>query len=227
MTSAPQKAKPANPDIAQRMKQACDGNPNVPPPNYGRLGWLQQRFEEQGISISTETARRWFSGEVRPREKYMKVLAQILKVDYAWLSVGNAPALSEKQIFARNATASGAVNLVAGLIQMSGGTPAFPDNAPDGVDLHAIIKGGSYQIHVATAERTHVWTFAIPTTALNCLIIGVLWIGEFSFRFLELDADAIEKVGKRKGGHFEVTAGDDLRSGDHMWQEIRTFSKRL
>lgn len=220
-------SKSRYPDLAKRIAQACDGNPNVPPPNFGRLGWIQTQFENRGVSISIETVRRWLGGEARPRAKMMQMLAQTLSVDHAWLALGSSPEMTEKQQAARNATASGAVNLIAGLIQMGGGTPAFPDE-PGDTDLTAIIKGAQYSIHVATADHTDKgWKFAVPIGALNDLVLGVIRTGEMSFRIVELDADGLESEGRRNGGHLVVTMSDDLLTGEHQWGEIKTFSQRL
>ncbi|TGW07270.1 XRE family transcriptional regulator, partial [Mesorhizobium sp. M2D.F.Ca.ET.145.01.1.1] len=77
------------------MEQACDGNPDVPPLNHGRLGWFVDRLEQHKVQVAKETVRKWFAGETRPRHPAMKALAQILKIDEGWLSAGRAPDLSE------------------------------------------------------------------------------------------------------------------------------------
>jgi len=214
------------------MQSACDGNPNVPLPNHGRLGWFVTELERRFQAKTTiETVRKWFAGETLPRPKMLGYLAAVLEVDHAWLSVGASPQLAEKQKKVRNATADGAVNLVAGLIQICGGSPAFPDEG-DGraerhkIDLYAVIKGAQYSMHVATAERVGAgYLFAIPVEVVGAaLILGVVRVGELAFRFFELDGDKVSEVGKRKGGSYNVEVPSEP-TGE--WKEILTFSNRL
>lgn len=232
LNSLPANKKVVHPEFAQRMQSACDDNPDVPLPNHGRLGWFSSEIERRfGVSVTIETVRKWFAGETIPRPKMMGYLAAVLGVDHAWLSVGSSPQISEKQKKVRDATADGAVNLVAGLIQICGGHPAFPDDNDahalnDKIDLYAVIKGAKYSIHVVLAESAdggHV--FAIPTESVGTtVIVGVVRTGELAFRFFEIDSDLIAEAGKRKGGHYSVTMPND--PGDE-WKEIESFSNRL
>lgn len=109
--------KNKHPDFAQRMQQACDGNPKIPLPNYGRLKWfvdqLADRFNE---SVTMETIRKWFAGEARPRHKTICMLAAVLEVDDAWLSVGRGAQTISKDRKIQSGAASGAVNLIAGMV---------------------------------------------------------------------------------------------------------------
>ncbi len=110
------------------MKLACDANPDIPQANYGRLGWFTTQLSTKfNKAVTIETVRKWFSGEALPRHKTLSYLAHILNVDEAWLTIGKLPELSEKQMKVRDASADGAVNVVAGLISMGGGHPAFPE----------------------------------------------------------------------------------------------------
>lgn len=160
----------------------------------------------------------------------MTTLAQILKVDEAWLSVGKSPELSEKQQQARNASADGAVNVLAGFVQMNGGHPAFPhqDDArasTQKIDLYAIIRGAQYAFHVITAEKTKdAWKFVVPVEAREAVVLGVLPVGDVQVEFLELDWEQIESLGSRKGPMFEVVIPfDDMGT----WKRIRSFAERL
>lgn len=232
MTASVQKVKKiAHPDFARRMAQACDGNPDVPPPNYGRLGWfvnqIADRFHEE---ITQETVRKWFAGESRPRHKMLSYLAQVLKVDEAWLSIGKSPEISEKQQRARNASADGAVNVVAGLVQMCGGHPAFPRDddaraAEQKIDLYAIIRGAQYAFHVVTGERNKdAWHLSVQVDARDTLVIAVLPINDLQAEFFELDWESIEAHGKRKGATYDLTISFSEKGG---WKQISTFSERL
>lgn len=216
-----------HPDFALRMAQACDGNLDVPPPNYGRLGWFVTQIEiMSGQVVTQETVRKWFAGEARPRHKTLSTLAQVLKVDEAWLSIGRSPELSEKQQLVRNASADGAVNVVAGFIGMCGGHPAFPRDddtraAKQKIDLYAIIKGAQYALYVASGLLVGAeWKVVVPVDARQCLVIAVLPVEPLQCEFYELDWEQIETTGKRKGATFEIAKSD-------AWKPIKTFAERL
>lgn len=226
------KKKIAHPEFAQRMQMACDENPNVPLPNHGRLGWFVTEIDRRfGTSPTIETVRKWFAGETIPRTKMMGYLAAVLEVDHAWLAVGSTSQVSEKQKKVRNAAADGAVNLLAGLIQICGGSPAFPDEKDrrareDKIDLYAVIKGAQYALHVCSAESSEgAHEFVIPAEAArSAFVIGLVRTGELSFRFFELETELVLARGQRKGGFVIVKATGDPAV---EWKEILTFSERL
>lgn len=211
-----------HPEFAQRMQQACDGNPDVPPQNYGRLGWFVKQLEDRyGESSTIETARKWLAGESRPRQQTMRRLAEILKVDESWLALGHSVDVPIKERRLRKYTADGAVNLVAGIVQMSGWTPAFPEDEA-GVDLLAIIRGAAYRFNIVTGiHEKDDWYFHVPSEALGCFLLGVVRDAEFTFRFFELDRETIEEHGKRKSGYYEVSLSQ------HNWRPITSFADRL
>lgn len=216
-------------EFAARMAQACDGNPKIPPINYGRLGWFVTQFKERfDVTITPETIRKWFGGEARPRHNKLIMLAQIMQVDDAWLTVGrdsSAPSKDQKIV---GRVASGVVNLVAGMVQVCGGTPAFPkdSDALNPIDLSAVIRGALYNFNVVLGMETDGQIdFAVSTTATNCLIIAVVRTGELAFDFYELEWETIEERGNRKGAYWHVT--EDLDALDTNWRKITTFSERL
>lgn len=222
-----------HPEFGRRMQLACDGNLRVPPPNHGRLGWIANEIQERfGKPVTIETVRKWFAGETIPRPTTMGYLAAVLEVDLAWLSVGKAPEVTEKAQKVRNAMADGAVNLIAGLIQMSGGYPAFPTEndrrAKDSkIDLYAVIKGAQYAFHVALGEANADGTiqFAIPVPSVeDAFVIGLIRTGELGFRFFELERDAVVGQGKRKGDYYALTIPS--QPGPE-WREITSFQNRL
>lgn len=207
--------------FAQRMAQACDGNTNVPPPNFGRLQWFVDQMDERfGAKTTPETIRKWFAGETLPRPKSLHQLAEILQVDEAWLALGHAPELDQRQQKLRNAEADGVVNVVAGFIQMCGSNPAFPEPSDkraqrEHIDLYAIIRGAQYAFHVALEKDGR---FAIPAGAEETFVVGVVRTSDLTCDFVEVDVDAIA-AGRRKGGFIEVeNAG---------LKQIRTFAERL
>lgn len=66
------KKKIVHPEFARRMQIACDGNPNIPLPNHGRLGWFSFEIERRfNAKVTIETVRKWFAGETIPRTKMM------------------------------------------------------------------------------------------------------------------------------------------------------------
>lgn len=232
MSNSVNTKKVPHPEFARRMQAACDGNPRVPLPNHGRLGWFVDEIEKKsGDTVTIETVRKWFAGETIPRKQMMLNLASVLDVDHAWLAVGRSPEATEKQQKVRNAMADGAVNLVAGLIQICGGSPAFPTDGDaraqkSRIDLYAVIKGAQYAFHVAMGETTgNGVQFAAPIAAVEeALVIGVVRTEELAFRFFELDRDLIETQGKRKGDHYTLVMPE--RPGAE-WKEILTFANRL
>ncbi|TGT90851.1 MULTISPECIES: hypothetical protein [unclassified Mesorhizobium] len=158
----------------------------------------------------------------------MKALAQILKIDEGWLSAGRAPDLSEAQRKTHNVVAGGAVNLVAGFIQIGGGHPSFPEEN-DGVaqankvNLYAIIRGAHYRFHVAAIIGERGGYFVVPTEARSdVIVLGVVPQPNFQVVIYELDWETIEKVGTRKGDSYEVRLADT-----HAFKEVKTFSERL
>ena len=224
--------------FAARLNQACENSATIPPANYGRLVHIANALETRfGQKLATETVRKWFAGESKPRDKSLAMLSEVIGVDPAWLALGSAPEVSVKEQRIRNAVADGVVNVVAGLIQMHGGHPSFPDEKDDrardrGVDIVAIIKGVSYTLHVVLGEREgNSWNFMVPATTVGeTTIIGVMPVDDLSVRLVELDVDGMEEIkeaGRSKGGHFKVTMGDDLRTGDHQWRSVPGFRERF
>lgn len=203
------------------MEQACDGNPAIPEKNYGRLGWFTEQLETRfGTVVTQETVRKWFNGEVYPRKGKLIQLAQIMQVDDAWLALGrDGVPVKERQ--ALSASAGGVVNLIAGMIQIGGGTPAFP-NKGSKVDLAAIIKGALYSVSIVPAmKRDGQERFAIPVEAKDNVVLGVVDKGDLVFEVYELDWSTIESVGERKSGHWLV----DQSAAN--WRRITTFAERF
>lgn len=207
--------------FAQRMAQACDGNTQVPPPNFGRLQWFVDQMDERfGAKSTPETIRKWLAGETMPRPKSLHQLAEILQVDEAWLSLGHAPELDQRQQKLRNAEADGVVNVVAGFIQMCGSNPAFPEPSDkraqrEHIDIYAIIRGAQYAFHVVLAKEGR---FVVPVGAEETFVVGVIRTSDLTCDFVEVDAESIA-AGKRKGGFIEVE--------NTGLKQIKTFAERL
>lgn len=215
-------------EFAERINKTADMNPSVPPLRQGRLVYIQDQLAKRDVNVSLESVRKWFSGESMPHHSRASLLAEILKVDESWLMFGTEDKASPAQRRLRNALMDGAVNLVAGLAQMDGATVAFPEDddryaMAQHVDLHAIIRGASYAIHVVVAqesddERT---VFAVPTDLRNTVPIGVVRHDGFNFSLYEITDIAIEMGKPGKTGKVEV----DLR--EEGVRELMSFKDRF
>lgn len=218
--------KVVHPEFAGRLESACDGNPDVPPLNHGRLGWFVEQLTKHNVDVTLETVRKWFAGETRPRHRAMTALAQVLKTDELWLSNGKTPEFSDRQQRVHNMVAGGAVNVVAGFIQIDGWHPAFPidgdqEAAANAIHLYAIIRGAKYSFHIAPAIGTDEAHFVVPHEARNAMILGVVPGAPFSVRVFELDWDTVMKIGTRKSNGYYVPV-----SGPN-WREIKSFADRI
>lgn len=198
-----------NPGYGDRFGMACDQNPHCPDLHKGRYEWIVREFARRWkTSITTESVRRWHSGLARPRQDKNAMLAELLGVDPTWLFMGVDPDLQPREKKARNAMASGVVNVVAGLIQMDGGSPAFPDEDDEraqreNIDIYAIIKGAQYSLHVTLGQRDgDEYRFVVPTAHEGVLVLGVIRDG-MNFTICELPEQAIE-AGTQRGGSVEV-----------------------
>jgi len=223
------------PEFAKRVELACDNNPLIPGVNRGRQVWVVRQLQERfGLTISKEGVRRWFAGVNKPEGDRMGQFAEILGVDVAWLAYGITPSGTPTEQRKRNAMASGAVNLVAGMIQMHGGAVSFPDE-DDGIgpDIFAIIRGGRYDLNVAllAEDRPEEYRVFVPATRQPRLVIAVVPTDTpFCYDLFEMPEDALTKHGTAKGGYFEVPVRRSDRgyvTADYVWPRVTTFSERL
>ena len=207
-----------DPGFAHRFNQACDAHRECPALHHGRLAWVRDEFENRfKEKVSIETVRKWSIGETKPYAGRMELLAQLLEVPVEWLHLGAEHGVSARERKARNAMASGAANLIAGLIQLDGGHPAFPEQ--DGpVDLHAIIKGAKYDFHVSLGDDDG--RFLVPVDHEGVIVLGVVRHG-FSFEIYEIPVEVIDQYGERKGRALEVTV--DLST----LNRIEGFDRRI
>ena len=220
-----------NPGFAKRINTACETATGCPPLHQGRLVWIREQFKTRfDVTLPLETIRKWHKGVSLPRTVKMQQLSTILGVDEAWLLLGSDADLPAKERRARNALADAAVNIVAGLIQMDGGNVAFPEEgdrraARDGIDLHAIIKGGSYAIHVAAGEQKSdkdPITFVFQPPEDNVIVLGVVRVRPFDFDVYEIPAEVIASADRRKES-IEIVAKDPSTT----FRMIESFESRL
>ena len=221
-------------EFSKRLQLAADNHPDCPPLHHGRLTWVVRGFKSKyKRSITTETARKWTKGEVTPRRKAMNLLAQLLMVDHSWLALGNEDEVSTNERKARNILAGATINLVAGMIELDGGHPAYPepgDTKGTGVDIFAVIKGAQYSFKVSLGHgEGKSYTFSIPASYKDLFVLGVVRVGPFQYDILELDADIIGKHKENKGAHVSVTIdkrGTSYVVAGHRVKQLRTFAER-
>jgi len=210
-------------EFARRLEQACDGNVNIPQIYHGRLKWFSEQYQERwGRAVPQETIRRWFAGLSKPRQEDLVKMAQILKVDPAWLAIG-VPNKSTETVMASN----GAVNIVAGFIQMGGGRPALPQDDDDEadknhIDLYAIVDGAKHNITVVVAVPGEPDAkFVVPVAAKKNVILGVVRGIGTSVTIYDLEWDTLEKSGTRVGADIEIA----VEGGN--WRKISQLSDRF
>ena len=203
--------------FAERFRHACDQNPHCPAMGKtaggGRLPWLEDEYKRRfGEVPSRQSFHKWLTGASRPTLDKAEKLAEMLGVDPAWLWMGHDAALDARAKRARNALADGGVNVVAGLIQMDGGMPAFPEEGDKKarrghVDLYAVIKGAHYALHVAAGQPVESGVkFAVPTRC-DATVLGLIRDG-FAFRVVEVTVEVLE-AGQRRGGSIEVVLTEE------------------
>jgi len=210
-------------DFARRLDQACDGNVNIPQIYHGRLKWFSEQYQERfGRAVPQETIRRWFAGVAKPRQDDLIKMASILKVDPAWLSVG-VPNKSKETVMA----SSGAVNIVAGFIQMSGGRPALPQEGDDAaeehrIDLYAIVDGVKHNLTVVLAIPGEPDArFIVPAAARRNVILGVVRGVGTGVTIYDLDWETLEKSGTRVGANIEIS----VEGGN--WRKVSLIADRF
>ena len=81
--------------LSERLHLACDKSKNCPSKSRGRQVWLAETLD-----YSIPAVNKWFKGHSEPPLKVLKVLAELLEVDPAWLilGVGNQ---TQKPVFPR------------------------------------------------------------------------------------------------------------------------------
>lgn len=190
--------------FAKRLVQACEGNPNCPTDqSRGKQKWIYDNLlSEFGVRVSAEAVRKWFAGESRPRPKVMSYIARLLEVDEAWLSLGITPELNVVEKKRHNAMVSGAVNLVAGIIQLGGGNVSFDDSS----HVTAILRGKLLRIDAVIprelgSDRYH-FTVAEPLDGKR--VIVVIEEERFGYQLLDITPEIIRAVGDRRGDFWEV-----------------------
>lgn len=230
MPNTIQQERPKTPIVrdkafAKRLETACEGNPHCPTDLYrGKQKWVYDGLESEfGVKVSSEAVRKWFSGESRPRPKVMSYLARLLEVDEGWLSLGLTPDLTPKEQKQRNAVADGAVNLVAGMIQMGGGHIAFPEDGS--AHIFAIVAGKQVSIDVVLpfALGRDQFRLTIADRLDKKHIVAVVQVAAFSYDMLVLTPEIVRDAGERRGDFWELIVeqrGVKWKAGDHQVRQL-------
>jgi len=218
--------------FAKRLETACEGNPHCPTDQHrGKQKWIYDKLlEEFGVRVSPEAVRKWFYGESRPRPKIMSYVARLLEVDEAWLSLGIKPDLTPVERKQHNAMAQGAVNLVAGMIQLAGGHIAFPEDGS--AQILAIVKGKPLSIDVVRPRSIGQDQFKafVPSNIEGKHVIAVLEEERFGYQLLDLTPDVIRSAGDLRGDYWEVVIeqrGIKFKVGDHQVRELENIGELL
>jgi hypothetical protein len=211
--------------FARRLAQACSNHPRAPS-GHGQQTWVRKAMLESfAIKVSPEGIRKWFAGEARPRPKTMSKLAQLLSVDEAWLSLGITPVAEPRAKNKMNALANGAVNLVAGQIQLAGGTIAFADGDDDH-DIFAIVKGKQVAISVKLVSDQLKSTVSIVSTDKPTILV-LPTFNKTVFRFFRVPSNLTQEFGENRGGYTEieldVSADQQVFIAGNAIPEIKDF----
>lgn len=221
-----------DPRFAKRLADSVENHP-IAPSGHGRQKWVREEFQKRyNVKLSPEAVRRWFAGEVRPRPATMQKLAMLLDVDEAWLSLGITPDEAPVDRRKRNARADGAVNYVAGLIQLGGGHIAFPDESKDEAqpDLFAIIHGRQYRIEVKQAHpQDGRFTLRLPAMVDDLtLIVVVETKSPMEFDLIRVPTEVMAAHGTHKGGFIELEVeqkGSTYRIAGEVVRKLTSIGK--
>lgn len=227
-----------HPEMARKIQRAIDLNGQIPPLQYGQYPWFVARFKERGLEISTEHVRKWVQGISAPSKQNRLTLSEVLNVDPGWLVPdGGRRRLDLEPIPANpGPDVTGQVNLVAGMIQMQGGTVSFVDpgdqTARPEHDLVTIIRGAHYNIHVAfaTKEGEGAWLATLNASPKDAVVIAVIEREGFAYDLVEVALEDVvsTRVARLRGIGVPIQRRDDgYYCGDRKMRQIESFSNRL
>lgn len=211
-------------DFHRRLTQACDDNPNIPPYGHGRQVWVAKK-----VNVTQEAVRKWFTGEARPRTDKMRLIANLLEVDEAWLALGIAPEMDRKEKRDHHARIDGAVHLLFGMFSLAGGHCAFPsekDSRSSYVDFYVIIRGAQLAVHVCVGRETSrgQYEFVIPHEHQHVVCIGVIPQSGMRFNLIDLKDELVEAHKSKKGGDYSVTVSyrdSKYATGRDEWPRVK------
>lgn len=208
-------------DFVQRLNQACDRSPDVPEKGRGQQTWLADR-----LGISQEAVRRYFEGQSRPRPSLMVRLAKILNVDEAWLALGTAAEMTEKQRRQYSQKAEASAYMAFGIFMAAGYSCAFDENDDSGVDFYAIRSGKQTAVSVTTAyaKSKNVYVVPVRESIMIRLNLCVIAPETGSPDILVMDDDGVKEFGEAKTDNIHVLVKKD-RQGYHsngrLWTQLK------
>lgn len=232
----PRKEPDVDAGFARRMRQACDRNEKIPAENDGRLVWILKELKTRhGMKIVLQSVHRWYHGKARPRNQKLIALAQVLNVDVGWLAhglgdVSGGADTGEKET---PVIRDGAINVVAGMMEMSGINCAWPepdDPAAEYVHFYAIIKGKQRRFHVVTllGQKEGGHKLRIPVDYAKCNIVLLRRVATFSFDVWLVPNDRLEGLATPRGGYAELPIslkGSTISIGAKKTPSITSFQE--
>ena len=149
-------------EFHSRLLQACNDNPDIP--EYGKG---QQTFLSQRLDVSQEAVRKWFAGESKPKPVVGRKLADLLGVDYVWLTLGTSYGEIEKRKVAA-ARQDSALYALTGYLIEKGFACAFDNNEGNHIDLMCIQQGVQNFIAVRSCKEHNDFLYVgFPQSAIN------------------------------------------------------------
>lgn len=196
--------------FARRLEEASQAHPRCPTDAHrGKQKWLRDELKSRfGVQVSAESVSKWYGAKVMPRPSLISPIASALDVNEVWLVSGVPPmkgkaedvplpppfpaagtpaldAARPSQVFL------GAVDLVAGMAQMSGGTVAFPGPREHGL-MFVLLNGKSHAVQVVLAQEvgTARYSISVPKESSATAILTVVpGKHPFDARFLVVEGE--------------------------------------
>ncbi len=217
-------------EFSRRLSLAIEGHPRAPDSEFGRLTWLQRELESSGrLKVSVNTVHKWVRGLSLPRPDKVRTLSRVLNVDEVWLALGQSPAGDRKEVEQKAAEASGAVLLIAGLIEVSGGKVSFPAKGTREADLLVSLDGDRFGLIVPAARATEAGVSFIVTEPVgqNRIVGAVPGREQSSGYTLAVDLFDLTRVPRKNLGGFSVVEIARNRAGDWSAPGLRSFLAAL
>jgi hypothetical protein len=220
--------------FAMRMKRACDANPLIPDENGGRLVWIKDRMNDEGMDVSLQSVHRWYHGRARPRQQKLLLLAKVIAVDESWLSLGRLDEIVSRRSKPQKPVLDGSVYVAIGLMQLSNISCAWPDEddpTASYVNFYSIIQGKQHRFHVAyIRDETSEGSVKIhlPVEYEKCSIIVVRRTEPMHVDLWSLDTKTIKESSKNFGGYLELTghiSGSALLIANSTFKVMRNFDR--
>lgn len=217
-------------EFGKRLQRIADANPKIPPKHDGRYRFIAREFMNRfNRTVNHQSVQMWFDGETKPSGDRLQELAIILDGDLHYITTGLNVNQKAGDVKTRAIAGNGAVNVLAGFMQLDGSAAAFPEEndkqaEEDSIDIYGIIKGARYNFHVALGyEDDGLYVFTIPRKHDTLFILGAMRTSGPGVVFCELSHELIAENGKIKHGNIQLTITperfNDLR--------ITAFDKRL